>query len=197
VRFTDEANYGWYQEGPSSAARVRGSFFLGYAPTASFDFGVSGGLQYGYKVLVSGWSDETSGSQDTGTNWGQDTAQAVQFYIQPRARFYMLWVGPVKPYAVAGFETRIFDSLKIADSDLVDYPDPSGGVFFGPLVGLGVMVDPSPAVGLFVEGTYVAHFGTRAGFAQNDVSFRPEEVATPEPFKKHTIGIVGGVQFRL
>ena len=197
VRFTDDAVYGWYQEGPSSAARPRGSAYLGYAPTAAFDLGVTIGLQYGYKVLVSGWSDQTSSSSDTSTNWGQDTAQAVQVYIQPRARFYFVWTGPLKPYAYAGVETRVFDALKIADSDMVDYPDPSGGVFYGPTVGGGVMVDPSPTVGLFVEGGYTAHFGIRASFAENDVSIRPDDAAAPTPFKKRTIGIVGGVQFRL
>ena len=59
------------------------------------------------------------------------------------------------------------------------------------------MVDPSPTVGLFVEAGYTAHFGIRSSFAENDVSIRPDDVAAPTPFKKHTVGIVGGVQFRL
>ena len=74
---------------------------------------------------------------------------------------------------------------------------PSGGVFFGPVGGVGVVADPSPFVGFFVESTITAHMGLRAGFAQSGAENKPTNVYEPTDFKKYTIGIIGGVQFRL
>lgn len=181
----------WFQEGPQYAQRVRGGLYVGYAPATWVDLGVLVGLQYGQKYLTTGYT------------WGEnpqvvgaaDPSQAVQFHIQPRVRFYLAPVGVVKPFVLVAPELRLFDSYHIIDPETIDYPDPYGGIMAGATGGGGLIVDPSPLVGFFAEGTYTQHFGTRAAAAQ--LGETPSDKPAAPEGRQYTIGIVGGVQFRI
>jgi hypothetical protein len=81
----------WYQEGPSTARRVRGDLFVGYAPATMFDFGVQVGLQYGARNIITGFVERDALGEVTSVSINQPVeSQAVQFYIQPRVRGYLV-----------------------------------------------------------------------------------------------------------
>lgn len=184
----------WVQEGPVDAERVRGGLYVGYAPVTWFDFGVLFGLQYGQKQLTTGWRRE---GDDSGPSGDAEPVQALQIYVQPRLRAYLAPVGMAKPYLVAGPEFRLFDDYHILDPDEppIDYPDPPGGMVPGAMAGGGLMIDPGPIVGFFVEGTYTHHFGLRAEAAERGT--KPTGAPAEPEGKGYTVGAVGGVQFRL
>ncbi|MBT3220151.1 MAG: hypothetical protein HN348_13770 [Proteobacteria bacterium] len=184
----------WFQEGPTNSARVRGGLYLGYAPTTYLDIGVLTGLQYGVRALTTGWA-QISDSGTTVDSSGIQQVQAVQIYVQPRLRAYMVPVGPAKPYAFAGVELRIFDAYKIEQPDELQYPIPPAGLVAGPLGGLGLMIDPGPIVGFFAEGSFTYHLGVRSAAAEKGSW---SGIVETVPMGVHyTIGVAGGVQFRL
>jgi hypothetical protein len=182
---TDE----WYQEGPQVQRRPKGALFIGYSPTTWFDFGAVLGLQYGGRTLTTAFTENgTTGDGST------DSGQAVQLDVTPMARFYLVPLGPAKPYLVVGGNLRAFDRYQIAPTT-IEYPKPEAGVVFGATGGGGLMVDPGPIVGFFLEGTYTQHFGLRASAAETGALW---EQRPPAPNGvRYTVGVVGGVQFRL
>jgi hypothetical protein len=182
----------WFQEGPSRGQRVRGELFAGYAPSAWVDLGALVGLQYGQRTLDSGWTDdEGNGSQSA------DSVQAVQFDLQPRVRVYPVRLGPVKPWLFVGAHLRFFDRWRIRQVGDVEYGQPPGGLVAGPVGGVGMLFDPSPIVGFFVEGAGSYHAGLRAAAVQNDGNLRPDNAPAAVEATFYTIAITGGVQFRL
>lgn len=185
----DEVVGDWFQEYPTAANMPRGALYVGYAPSTYVDFGVEAGLQYGHRTLHTAVID----GGDTGEVFAS-SAQAVQAWVQPTARLYVVHLGLAKPYVLGGFHLRAFDAFDIAASDL-PFPEPPGGVFFGPTVGGGLMIDPGPIVGFFAEGSYTPHFGARALPAQRGE--RPGDAPDPAITSRNTVAITGGVQFRL
>lgn len=192
---TGDGQEQWFREGPRPGQGVRGELFIGYAPSAWFDLGAILGLQYGERVLDSGWVD---GRGDTGGSI--DSAQAVQFDLEPRVRLYPVRMGTLKPYLSAGVQLRFFDQWRIAEVEDIAYAQPPAGMVLGPVGAVGLMVDPSPMVGFFVEGAGALHQGIRAAPANpRDVpvpSNAPTEASAENP-AHYTVSIVGGVQFRL
>ena len=182
----------WFREGPLPAQRVRGDLFAGYAPTAWMDVGVMIGLQYGERQLDSGWTDDAGGGETS-----NDSVQAVQFALQPRLRFYPVRMGPVKPYLAAGWDLRFFDRWRIRPVEGVEYGEPPGGMVPGPVIAGGLLIDPSPIVGLFAEGSYSHTLGQRAVAAQVSGILPPATAPTIVEGDRRVIAIVGGVQFRL
>lgn len=186
----------WFQEGPAPGQRVRGELFIGYAPSAWVDIGALLGLQYGERTLSSGWVDEGGADSPPPET---DVVQAVQFHLQPRVRLYPVRTGPVKPYLFGGVDLRFFDQWRIRQPDNIGYASPPGGFAVGPAGGLGLLVDPSPIVGFFVEGCGLTHVTSRGGYVQNDSQIRPadaETFITKEP-AGYLVVISAGVQFRL
>ncbi|MFT7519441.1 MAG: hypothetical protein ACI9MC_001582 [Kiritimatiellia bacterium] len=182
----------WFMEGPVPGQAVRGELFVGYAPSTWVDLGVLVGLQYGKRTLDSGWSDTTGDGRQS-----EDLVQAVQFNIQPRLRLYPVRIGAAKPYIAVGVGLRVFDGWRIQEVQNVTYAQPPGGITGGPAGAVGLLIDPAPIVGIFVEGGIVKHMGLRAIHAQNDPSLRPTGAPAPQETTGYTIGVVGGVQFRL
>lgn len=182
----------WFREGPTSATRVRGGLFVGYAPTAWIDVGALMGLQYGERELDSGWSDDAGGGETS-----LDSVEAVQFYLQPRLRFYPVRMGPVKPYVAAGADLRFFDQWRIKPVDGVEYGEPPGGMVPGALVAGGLLIDPSPIVGFFFEASYAPNFGPRSQAAQLPGVDVPAGAPIIVEGDGRVIGLVGGLQFRL
>ncbi len=184
----------WYQEGPVGGTRVRGGLFVGYAPAAYFDFGVMVGLQYGKRYFTTGYHRSSGGNVDEAAS-PLLSVDAVQFIVQPRLRAYVVPTGPVKPFLFAGADIRMFDSYQIAQPPDVTYPVPVGGMVPGAVGGGGLMIDPSPIVGFFVEGSYIRHFGLRARAAD----FQSWDYARPgaPEGNEGTASIVAGAQFRL
>lgn len=182
----------WYQEGPVSARRPRGSIFLGYAPTTFLDVGVLLGLQYGHRQFTTGYARAVP--LDVKSS-GQRVVDAIQFYVQPRLRAYLVPVGPAKPYLVSGADIRVFDAYDLEQPPNFSYPIPPGGVVPGWIGGAGMLIDPSPIVGFFFEGNYTQHFGPRSELGTTGVwTF---ETVAPLSGVQYTIGLVGGIQFRI
>jgi hypothetical protein len=186
----------WYQEGPYYARRSRGGVFVGYAPVTFLDLGCLFGLQYGGRYLTTGLAHEQSdGSTAITLNKAQEL-QAVQLLFQPRVRGYLIPLGPAKPYLFTGPEFRFFDKYELAQSGSGPlYDPPPGGTVFGYGGGGGLMIDPSPIVGFYAEGSYTQLFGTRAGPVEHGAWSSPHPA--PDVPTHHTIGVVGGVQFRI
>lgn len=175
----------WYQEGPNSGTGPRAGFAAGYAPVTFMDIGLLVEIQTGTKTLSTGFDSEapanTSGS-------------AIQAVVQPRARFYIAPLGPVKPALVVGAEIRAFDAYRI-DPNPDSFPEPPGGAVPGALGGLSLVIDPVPVVGIVLESTYTQHFGLRAQAAQD--GRRPENAPDAVVGKGFTMGFTGGIQFRI
>jgi hypothetical protein len=192
----------WYQEGPSTARRVRGDLFVGYAPATMFDFGVQVGLQYGARNIITGFVERDALGEVTSVSINQPVeSQAVQFYIQPRVRGYLVPLGPAKPYLFTGADLRVFNSYDIdPDNDALTFIVPEAGVTPGWIGGGGLMIDPSPIVGLFAEGSYTQHFGERAVLKEEQFPSLWEHQGvgpTLGQSKQLTVVVSGGVQFRL
>ncbi len=189
----------WLQEGPRPGNRVRAGLFVGYAPTTWMDFGVLLGLQYSQKYLTTGWRAEGGPARPSNE---ADPVAALMIDLQARVRFYPAPVGVAKPFLLVGGDLRIFDAFHIIDpahpfvpSTRLDYPDPPGGLIPGVTGGGGLLIDPGTVVGFFVEGTYTHHLGLRAGPAE--LGAKPSDAPTPAEPTGYTIGVVGGVQFRI
>jgi hypothetical protein len=190
----NEQGDSFYQEGPLSARRPQGGIYLGYAPATMIDIGVAAGLQWGKRTFTTGWTRVSV------TNSGKaispsTTGDQVMFYIQPRIRGYLVPVGPAKPYLFTGADIRIFDDYDLAQPDTFIYPVPPGGVIPGWIGGGGLMIDPSPIVGFFFEGSYTQHFGPRAETATFG-GWAHEALAAPIG-AGYNIGLTGGVQIRI
>jgi hypothetical protein len=181
----------WFQEGPREGQRLRGAVYIGYAPAAWIDVGVAAGVQYGVRGLTTGYTVNGVQTEDAGA----DEADAAQLYFDPMIRLYPVMLGPVKPYAMVQGDFRLFDDYAIIDPDDADFPEPPGGAVLGVGGGGGLLIDPGPVVGFFVEGSYVKHTGIRSKAA-----FQGEPPNDPPPAPAavgYTIGLVGGVQFRI
>jgi hypothetical protein len=188
----------WFREGPTSAKRVRGSVFIGYAAATWIDFGVLGGVQYSERDVTSGVVREQA--EQTGERTTQEVdretgIQAVLGYVQPRVRTYLVPVGPAKPFVFVGADFRMFDLYKLEQPNGAVYPVPPGGLVPGVALGGGLMIDPGPIVGMFVEGGLTLHQGERsAAITSSDWS---HPVRTALPADESTRHVVGGFQFRL
>jgi hypothetical protein len=193
----------YYLESPRNGSSVRGGVFLGYAPVAFFDFGAMVGLQYGKRYFTTGIRQLEDDSVAVAPVQEVPAAQVV---IQPRVRAYVVPTGIAKPYVVLGADIRFFDDYEVVQPDNVQYPEPIGGIVPGFVGGGGLMIDPSPLVGVFAEGAYIRHFGGRAIAGQQvygDWAAQPTgdwAAAVVPPLPKSgssTISLVVGVQFRL
>ncbi|MEQ1501533.1 MAG: hypothetical protein ABMB14_04845 [Myxococcota bacterium] len=196
---SDTQTNAWYQEGPVPNRRVRGDLYVGYAPATMVDIGVLGGLQYGHRTLTTGieWIDADGALIEEQVFDAKDI-QAVQLYLQPRVRAYLVPLGPVKPFLFTGADLRIFDGYHIDQPAGRAYPAPGGGVMPGWVGGGGMMIDPGPIVGLFAEGMYIRHFGALSEPRQyTDQGAWPHAVDPLGLTSGITVGVTGGVQFRL
>ncbi len=185
----------YYQEGPASARRARGAIFLGYAPLTYLDVGVLVGLQYGGRDLTTGFVRVAEDGSTQATVSPAPEIQAVQVAVQPRVRGYLAPVGPAKPFVFTGMEFRVFDAYNIEQPETLVYPVPQGGTVPGWVGGGGLMIDPGPIVGLFFEASYTAHFGDRSRVYEDGTW--QYDIPTPEEGAGYTVGLAGGVQFRL
>ncbi|TVQ90054.1 MAG: hypothetical protein EA397_13945 [Deltaproteobacteria bacterium] len=195
TRYDDQdQEFLWFLEGPAQSQRLRGELYVGYAPSAWVDIGVLMGLQYGERELNSGWN--TPAESDSGV----DRAQAVQFHVQPRVRFYPVRTGPFKPYLVGGVDVRFFDRWRLRPPPNVRYQPPPGGVAVGPSGGLGFLIDPSPIVGFFVEGTITSHLTERGYYFEFEPPNQPanaDDLVAGRYPAGYLIVLAAGVQFRL
>jgi hypothetical protein len=191
----------WFEEGPASARRVRGEMYIGYAPATMFDFGVAGGLQYGGRTIVTGVIDvDSAGAVVRSTIQDPQSANSVEMYVSPRVRGYLVPLGPAKPYLFTGADFRIFDSYDIAPNSSLQYLVPPSAVTPGWIGGGGIMIDPSPIVGVFAEGSYTRYFGPRSlPYTQSSPAIWDHTGFVSPLSTTQGIAVVvsGGVQFRL
>lgn len=185
----------WFLEGPAQGQRLRGELYIGYAPSAWVDVGAVLGLQYGERTFDSGWY--TDDDADSAVS----TVQALQFHLQPRVRLYPIRTGPFKPYLFAGLDLRFFDRWRLRNPpEGVSYVLPPGGIAVGPAGGLGILIDPSPIVGFFVEGSIVSHFTERGYYYEYQPENQPpnvEDMLQGRLPAGYLVVVAAGVQFRL
>lgn len=185
----------WYREGPATSRRIRGGVFLGYAAATWLDFGVLGGVQYSERDVTSGIVREQAGEQASQEVDRETGIQAVLGYVQPRVRTYLVPVGPAKPFVYAGCDFRMFDLYKLEQPKGAVYPIPPGGMTPGVALGGGLMIDPGPIVGMFVEGGLTLHMGERSEVTTSGAWAHPvREALSSEQSTRH---LVAGFQFRL
>jgi hypothetical protein len=178
---------------------VRGDGFVGFAPATMIDVGVLAGVQYGRRVLSTGVVAVGPDGEvvDVQVTDSKDIS-AINFYLQPRVRGYLVPLGPAKPFLFTGADIRIFDGYHIDQSGGRVFPAPEGGVIPGWVGGGGLMIDPGPIVGLFAEGMYIRHFGElSAPRTYNDGAPWPHDYQKLGLTSGITVGVTGGVQFRL
>lgn len=190
---------GWYREGPLVARRQRYSGFLGYAPATMVDLGALFGFQYGERYLTTGiYAVDQNGELQSTDDQEPSEILALNFYLQPRVRAYLVPVGPAKPFLLTGAEFRMYGPYQVHQPEVVSYPVPGGAVVPGWVGGGGMMIDPGPIVGFFAEGTYVRHFGRRAElFEYQQVGQWSWTEAPLAETSRSTVAINGGIQFRL
>ena len=70
-----------------------------------------------------------------------DAVRAAQLLIEPRVRLWPVATGVVKPYALAGFTTMLYDSIVVPDSAVIDYPNSAAGAVLGVTGGGGLALD--------------------------------------------------------
>jgi hypothetical protein len=184
----------WYQESPAVASRARGGLYFGYAPVTAVDVGVLFGIQYGFRALTTGWSNGGP-TEFEETISDVSIVQAAQGYIQPRVRAYVVHLGPLKPFVLLGADFRVLDKYDLQQPDGLEYPSPPAATYPGILGGGGLMLDPSPIIGVFLESTYSQYFGYRAAVSQSGewVGFVPD-VPT---YGQNAVAVTAGLQFRL
>jgi hypothetical protein len=188
----------WYSEGPAAGRRPRADVFVGYAPLAAIDVGVLAGVQYGHRVVGTRVISVSSEGDLVSTDpSGPFEVQAVQVYVQPRIRLFPVPLGPVKPYLLTGMDFRVFDDYEIVQPESLRYPQPLGGLIPGWHGGAGLMFDPVPTVGAFVEGGYTRHFGAFSAAQEITVGDWTQNTPAPQVTQRITLSLVGGLQFRI
>lgn len=197
--FEGDQTNSWYQEGPIAGRRVRGDGFIGFAPATMVDFGVLAGVQYGQRALSTGVVLVDAAGEVTDVQVSDNkNISAINFYLQPRVRAYLVPLGPAKPFLFTGADIRVFDGYHIDQSGGRVFPAPEGGVIPGWVGGGGMMIDPGPIVGIFAEGMYIRHFGELAApRTYNDGEPWPHDYQPLGITSAVTVGVTGGVQFRL
>lgn len=203
---TDGSQNATYLEAPSPARRPRGSLYIGYAPAAMVDVGALVGLQWGNRTTSTGvFQTDGEGNLLAEPSISAETpVQAVQLVLQPRVRGYLVPMGPAKPFLFTGAEFRVFNQYLVDQPPNIFYLAPPAGMVPGWVGGGGLLIDPSPIVGLFAEGSYTKHFGSRSMVTGPDpaTGATPWDAAafplpTPPNYAGYTVTITGGVQFRL
>lgn len=187
----------WYQESPLQGRRPQGAIFIGYAPATMIDLGVVAGLQYGRRHFTTGFARYNQATDTVKEDYDvvYTAVDAVQLFLQPRVRGYLVPTGPAKPFLFTGADIRVFDAYDLEQPEGFTYLIPPAGVVPGWIGGGGMMIDPSPIVGFFFEGSYTQHFGERADTLQSGVwNYTTPPPSVPAVF---TIGLTGGVQFRI
>lgn len=188
----------FWHEGPQTARRPRGGLVIGYAPATFIDIGMLVGLQYGQRFVSTGFQRLDRNDPNfvqTGESQAYPAVDAVQLYLQPRLRGYMVPVGPAKPFVFTGADIRVFNVYELQQPPQWQYPLPPGAVIPGWVGGGGLMLDPSPIVGFFFEGSYTQHFGSRAEAFING-TWTHETLPAPTGVG-YTIATMGGIQFRI
>lgn len=147
--FETAASSTW--EGSGNGGGAGGWFAVGYAPTWFLETSIAGGAQWGEKHLNTGWECPPGSCQETASVVEHEPVVAVQAIIEPRARFFLVPTGIVKPYALVAFTLRLHDGVAVTDLADVDYPDAPGGATYGPTAGVGVSIDAAPHLSLFLE----------------------------------------------
>ncbi|TNE87742.1 MAG: hypothetical protein EP330_17435 [Deltaproteobacteria bacterium] len=175
----------WFQEGPATGLGARGGGAVGYSPVTWCDLGVLVEIQTGTKTLTTAYDDGEAGTA---------SGPAIQAVVQPRFRFYLAPLGPVKPAVIVAAEIRGFDAYHI-DPNPDQFPEPPGGVVPGAVGGLALVIDPAPIVGVVLEGAYTQHFGLRAQAAQDGRA--PDNAPAAPSGDMRTLAITGGLQFRI
>ncbi len=186
----------WYQEGPTNSRRVQGGLFIGYAPSAYFDFGALVSLQYSGRTITTGYAkiDEAGELVDSAVS-PEGKTEAVSLDFTPRARLYVVPTGPAKPFLYAGPDFVYFSRYHIEQPATFEYENPPGGWIPGVSGGGGLMIDPSPLFGIYFEGGYMRHFGSRAApVAAGTWTYAIPEMPVP---RYGTASVLGGAQFRL
>ncbi|MBX2801212.1 MAG: hypothetical protein KTR31_26270 [Myxococcales bacterium] len=192
----------WYREGPRDSRNFRGEGYLGYAPSTVVDVGMVVGLQYARRRFNTGTVvDDGVGEPQRAFNPTQQV-DALDIYLQPRVRAYVVPLGPVKPYLSAGVDIKFVGPYRI--DQVETYATPGLAVIPGFLGAAGVMIDPGPIVGFFAEGSYARHTGARSVFSDGGsdqswpaAGWEDDLDAVFEERTGGTVGVVGGVQFRL
>ena len=185
----------WFQEGPAPNRRVMGGVFVGFAPATMIDVGILAGPQYAERTLTTGLIDVEEGAVVNQQAEEQGQINALNVYVQPRVRGYLVPLGPAKPFLFTGLDLRIFNAYEIG-AEL--YPEPPGGTIPGWVGGGGMMIDPGPIVGFFAEGMYIRHFGQLSKARSQSLNGPwAHDIQPLDSTSSITVGVTGGVQFRL
>ena len=139
----------------------------GYAPAWWLDLGVSVGMEFPRKELITGFEAYASkGDYDLGNLCDSCTDQtvfqpatALTLLVEPRMRIVLAPTGVVKPYLAAGWSTRFNDRYQTPDLEQVAFRDRPGVQSYGPFGGAGFGIDPRRRAGAFIEATYTHLLG--------------------------------------
>lgn len=130
---------------------------IGFSPTWWLEMSLNGGVLLGSKELSTGWEQRHIDNPEEvllEDELIQTPITAAIAQIEPILRWYLVPVGPVKPYILTGASIRIFDGYYVPDLENVDYNDQPGGVHIGPMGGGGIAFDSLSPVSVFAEIPY-------------------------------------------
>ena len=129
---------------------------VGYFPLWWLELSLYGGLAFYSKELSTGWEIQDSlGNVSDSDVHNYDPASSSMLHLEPRMRFYLLPSGTLKPYLLGGVFFRFFDSYDPPNLNNVTYSDHPGGVHFGVSSGVGLAIDSSSPVRIFLEIPYM------------------------------------------
>jgi hypothetical protein len=174
-----------------SGVSFQGALAIGFHPRAWVETGLMLGLQRGSKDLSVGWESYNAGQMVDDYEYTYDPASAWQLLIEPRARFFVLPTGVVKPYGLVGLGLRMRDGYEVPQSGLVEYPDADGGTVLDVVVGAGTMVDLNENLGLVFEAPFGYSVAGVSGYTveSDRLSETPESSAASRTLLRLSAGI--------
>jgi hypothetical protein len=180
-----------WEEGPVQGLGGLFELGLGYAPVTFLEIGVVGGMRFVRDEIAIGYMNE--GQTPT---FGDLTAfDVVRPYVQPRVRAYPVHLGIAKPFVVVGGRFEFVKAWRFNTGTAQPFPRPPGGVLYGIVSGLGLVVDPVPRLGIVIESTLTYNLGTLSNvrLAGTLVGDPP----LPPAGKGWSLDVVVGLQLRL
>ena len=157
------------------------------------------GVRVATKTLSTGWTTQDSSGTVIDSDVfgeGSDGVQSVEGLMEPRLRFYVLPVSPLKLYGLIGLTIRVSDGYAVEDLNAVDYPDRRSLTMIGQMLGAGVMIDPNETLGIYVELPWVQWLDNADYYETNDgvsAQLPFEELVRNGWVMRGTVGL----QFRL
>jgi hypothetical protein len=167
---------------------------VGYAPLWWLEAGLVAGVHGGRKSLTTGWEQYLDGALVDAETDDLGAVPAWTGIAEPRLRFHLVPIGPVKPFLLAATPIRFTDGFPVTDLATLEYPDRPGAVGMGLSAGGGLAFDAPGRVCGFVEVPWT-YWLTPAPYQQDTPAIN--DVPTGAVFSSQSLIVRAGLGVRL